>query len=92
MRMCRSLIRGFCRRDLQRGGSLVELWMVGGDSLDHSWIGLSGLGPNWFLGIEFRWDSDALQTLLGELAFRIVISYVLICDCARRRGLHAPED
>ncbi len=68
MRMCRSLIREFCRRDLQRSGSLVELWVGGGESLGSSWIGPSGLGPNRLLGTGFRWDSDALRTLLGELA------------------------
>ena len=66
--------------------------MVGGDSLGRSWIGLSGRGPNWFLGIGFRWDSDAVQTLFGELVFRTIVSHVLICDCARWRGLHTAED
>jgi hypothetical protein len=66
--------------------------MVGRDSLGRSWIGLSGLGLDWFLGTGFRWDSNALRTLLGELAFRTVVSHVLICDCARRRGLHTTED
>ena len=66
--------------------------MGGCDSLGRSWIGLSGLGANWFLGIGFRWDSDALRALLGELAFRTVVSHVLICDCARRRDLRTAED
>jgi hypothetical protein len=66
--------------------------MAGCDSLGRSWIGLSGLGPNWFLGIGFRWDSDALRALLRELAFRTVVSHLLICDCARRHSLHKAED
>jgi hypothetical protein len=53
--------------------------MVGGDSLGRSWIGFSGLGPNWFLGIGFRWGRDAIWTLLGELASNLLfLTYLFV--------------
>jgi hypothetical protein len=66
--------------------------MVSGDSLGRSGIGLSGFSLHWFLGIGFRWDSDAVRTVLGKLVFSTVVSHGLICNCSHWCGLHTAED